>query len=106
MHSPLFTRLLLIFSLLFALLAVQAGSLAHGISHILAEPSQGSKQSLPHDKYCDQCAAYAQIGGAVGSSAINLFTGESCETHNLNSLSTRTADTFVAFAARAPPHSA
>ena len=102
MHSPLFARLLLIFALLFA----QMGSLAHGISHILAEPSQGSKQSLPHDKYCDQCAAYAQIGGAVGSSAINLFTGESCETHNLNSLSTRTADTFVAFAARAPPHSA
>ena len=102
MRSPLFARLLLIFALLFA----QMGSLAHGISHIVAEPSQGSKQSLPHDKYCDQCAAYAQIGGAVSSSAVNFFTGENCETLNLNPSSTRTADTFVAFAARAPPYSA
>lgn len=102
MHSPLFARLLLIFALLFA----QMGGLAHGISHILAESSQGSEQSLPHDKYCDQCAAYAQIGGAVCSSAINFFIGESCETLNLNHFSSHTADTFVAFAARAPPYSA
>jgi len=106
MRSSLFTRLLLIFALLFALLAVQAGSLAHGISHILAEPSQGSEQSLPHDKYCDQCAAYAQIGGAVCSSAINFLIGNSCETFNLNHFSSHTSDTFVAFAARAPPYSA
>jgi hypothetical protein len=99
MQDPLFARLLLIFALLF----VQMGSLAHGISHILAEPSQGSKQSVPHDKYCGQCAAYAEIAGAVGSSSISFFTGESLETLNLNPLSTRTADLFAAFAARAPP---
>jgi hypothetical protein len=106
MHSSLHARLPLIFALLFALLAVQMGSLAHGISHVLTEPSQGSEQSLPHDKYCDQCAAYAQIGSAVGSSAINFFISENCATHNLNHFSSHAADTFVAFAARAPPYSA
>jgi hypothetical protein len=106
MQSPLFARLPLIFALLFALLVVQMGSLAHGITHILTEPSQGSEQSLPHDKYCDQCAAYAQIGGAVGSSPINFFISENCDTLNLNHFSSHTADTFVAFAARAPPYSA
>ena len=90
---------------LFALLFAQMGSLAHGISHVLSEPSQGSEQSLPHDKYCDQCAAYAQIGSAVGSSSVNFFIGETCETLNFNSFSSCIADTFVAFAARAPPYS-
>ena len=102
MHSPLFPRLLLIFALLFA----QVGGLAHGISHALSKQPQGSDQSLPHDKYCDQCAAYAQIGSVVGSSNINFLIGENCETLNFNSFSSFIADTFVAFAARAPPYSA
>jgi hypothetical protein len=102
MRNSLFVRLLLIFALLFA----QAGSMAHGISHILADKSQGSEQSLPHDKYCDQCAAYAQIGSAVGSSSIDFTSSGNCETHNLNHFSSHAADTFVAFAARAPPYSA
>jgi len=106
MRSSLFTRLLLIFALLFALLAVQAGSLAHGISHILAEPSQGSEQSLPHDKYCDQCAAYAQIGGLIGSSSISFASSENFETLHFSNPASYTSTTFVAFAARAPPYSA
>ncbi len=56
MRHSLFTRLLLITALLFA----QMGGLAHGITHTLAD--QGSDQSLPHDKHCDLCATYAQIG--------------------------------------------
>ena len=103
MHRSLFTRLLLIFALLFA----QMGGLAHGISHILAEQSQGSDQSLPHDKYCDQCAAYAQIGSAVGSSSISFAGSENFETlHSNNPVSYTSTNTFVAFAARAPPYSA
>ncbi|MEO7623724.1 MAG: hypothetical protein ABIS30_11730 [Gallionella sp.] len=103
MPSSLFNRLLLISALLFA----QMGGLAHGISHALTDskPSQRSEQSLPHDKYCDQCAAYAQIGSAVGSNTVNFFLGETCETLNFNSFSSCLADTFVAFAARAPPSS-
>ena len=76
MHRILFARLLLIFALLFA----QMGGLAHGISHIITGQSQGSDQSLPHDKYCGQCAAYGQIGGLIGCSNISFAGCESCET--------------------------
>jgi hypothetical protein len=101
MHRSLFTRLLLIFALLFA----QMGSLAHGISHILAERSQGTGQSLPHDKFCDQCEAYAQIGGLIGSSTISFASSESFETPHFSEPVSYTSITFVAFAARAPPYS-
>jgi hypothetical protein len=102
MNRSLFTRLLLVFALLIA----QMGGLAHGISHILTEKSQSSDQSLPHDKYCGQCAAYAQIGGLIGSSAISFASGESFETLHFNNSVSYTSNTFVAFAARAPPYSA
>jgi hypothetical protein len=102
MRSPLFARLLLIFALLFA----QMGSLAHGISHILAKKSQDSEQSLPHDKYCDQCVAYAQIGSAIGSNGISISGSENFETLHFNEPDSCTSNTFVAFAARAPPYSA
>jgi hypothetical protein len=101
MYSSLFPRLLLIFALLFA----QMGSLAHGISHILTERSQGSQQSLPHDKYCNQCAAYGQIGGAIGSSSISVAISENFETLNFNEPASYTSATYVAFSARAPPYS-
>ena len=102
MYRPLFTRLLLIFALLLA----QMGSLAHGISHIQAERSQHSGQSLPHDKYCGQCAAYAQIGGLIGSSTISFAGSESFDAPHFTHYVSFTSSTFVAFAARAPPYSA
>ena len=102
MYRSLFTRLLLIFALLFA----QMGGLAHGISHILSERSQGSEQSLPHDKYCGQCAAYAQIVGLIGSSSISFAGSENFETPHFGKPASYTSVTFVAFAARAPPYSA
>jgi len=101
MRSPLLPRILLIFTLMF----VQMGSLTHGISHILAEKYHGSEQSLPHDKFCDQCAAYAQIGGTIGSSCFSFSSGENCEAFILNHFTSHPAGTFAAFAARAPPHS-
>ncbi len=101
MLRSLLARSLLAFALLFA----QTGGLAHGISHILADQSQDSDQSLPHDKYCDQCEAYAQISGAVGSSAISFVTAENFVTpHPVNS-GFLTSSAFAAFAARAPPYS-
>jgi hypothetical protein len=106
MHHSLFTRILLIFALLFSLLVVQAGSVTHGISHILEEKSQGSDQSLPHDNYCGQCAAYAQIGSAIGSHGISLASSENFETLHVNHPCSYTSSPFIAFAARAPPYSA
>ncbi len=102
MQRSLFTALTLVFALLLA----QMGSLAHGISHILPEQSQRSDQSLPHDKYCGQCAAYAQIGGLVGSSSISFAGSESFETPHFSEPASSTSTTFAAFAARAPPYSA
>jgi hypothetical protein len=102
MNRSLYTRLLLIFALLFA----QMGGLAHGISHIIADQSQGSDQSLPHDKYCGQCVAYAQIGGLIGSSAISFVSNESFEKLHFSEPVSYTFNTFVVFAARAPPYSA
>lgn len=102
MQRSLFTALPLIFALLLA----QMGSLAHGISHIHPEQSRNSDQSLPHGKYCGQCAAYAQIGGLIGSSSISFAGIESFETLHFNEPASYTSIAFVAFAARAPPHSA
>jgi hypothetical protein len=101
MHSSLFPRLLLIFALLFA----QMGSLAHGISHILTERSQGSEQSLPHGKYCNQCAAYGQIGGAIGCSSISVAVSENFEIPHFSEPASCTSATFLVFSARAPPYS-
>lgn len=101
MPSPLFSRLLLIFALLFA----QMGGLAHGISHIFTKQSQGSDQSLPHDKYCGQCAAYGQIGGLIGSGSISFAGSENFETLHFSEPVSYTSATFVAFTARAPPYS-
>ena len=95
-----FLPLLLVIALLFA----QLGGLTHGIAHTLAEQSQD--QSLPHDKLCDLCAAYAQIGSAVGSSSVHFDFASPQEAN----LSTHSAPyrsiAFTAFAARAPPCSA
>ena len=102
MRSTLLHRLLLIFALLFA----QLGGLTHGISHSLAEQSQNQDQSLPHHTHCDLCAAYAQIGSAIGSGHIHVFSSINQETLQLTQSSSYTSATFVAFAARAPPYPA
>ncbi len=101
MRTPFFPRFLLILALLFA----QLGGLTHGISHALAEPAQRSDQSLAHDKLCDLCAAYAQIGSAIGSSYIGFTAGQNFEAPHCGYFHSQPAEPFAAFAARAPPHS-
>lgn len=96
------TRLLLVIALLFT----QLGCLAHDISHALAENRQDSDQSLPQDKHCDLCVAYAHIGSAIAGSSINFAGSENFETQYLSDAGSCISITFVAFAARAPPCSA
>lgn len=98
--SRLFLPLFLAFALLFA----QQGAITHSISHVLAEQSQD--QSLPHDKHCDLCAAYAQIGSAVGVSHIDFDFASSFEATLTTYSVTFRSFAFSAFAARAPPYSA
>lgn len=113
MHNAAFPRILLILALLFT----QLGGLTHGISHALAHQpessgqpgsahTQRSDQSLPHDKHCDLCAAYAQIGSAIGSGHISFTESKNCEAPHLGASGNDLSGSFVAFAARAPPYSA
>jgi hypothetical protein len=77
--------------------------LTHAISHTLAEQQD---QSQPHDPQCELCAVYAQVGSALGSSAIHFdFASPSAEKLSGLSVSFRSL-AFTAFAARAPPFSA
>ncbi|MFA6921525.1 MAG: hypothetical protein WC216_06745 [Gallionella sp.] len=99
MRRSLPIRLLLIFALLFS----QMGGLVHGISHAMAEQDQ----SLPHDKLCDLCEAYAQLGSALGSHAISFTPTEQRPDLVDASFDTlHTTAAFAAFSARAPPYSA
>jgi len=98
------SRLLLPLLLAFALLFAQQGALSHGIEHSLAEQSQD--QSLPHDKHCNLCEAYAQIGGAIGSDRIHFDFASSFEEAHSNQAASFHSVAFAAFAARAPPRSA
>lgn len=98
MNRSIPIRLLLIFAMLLS----QLGGLTHGIEHRVAEQDQ----SLPHDKLCDLCASYAQLGSVLGSHAIQ-FTPIRQVTAFVPTSSTNFHSTaFIVFAARAPPHSA
>lgn len=89
--------------LVLALLFAQLGGLTHGIAHTLAEQSQD--QSLPHDQQCELCAAYAQVGSAVGSGDVHFdFAASFTEAYSRTAVAFRSV-TFAAFAARAPPFS-
>lgn len=103
MRLSIFSRFLMIFALLFA----QTGSLTHGITHIVTKPAHTSDHSLPHDKHCDQCAAYAQLGAALGSHAIHIKLPEQrSELVDTTFTPLHATAAFTAFAARAPPYSA
>ncbi|MDQ6953581.1 MAG: hypothetical protein Q9M15_08650 [Mariprofundaceae bacterium] len=122
MRYALFARLLMIFALLFT----QAGSLMHGISHIVAKQTsnhshivakqtsdhsyilakQSSDHSLPHNEHCNLCAAYAQMGAALGSYAIGLpLVEQHIVLAETAFYIVESNATFHAFAARAPPYS-
>ena len=95
------TRFIFPLLLVFALLFTQQGGMAHGVSHALAEQSQD--QSLPHDKLCDLCAVYAQMGsGLLGAPTLVTFS-ETISFFALTSSSPFLSHFFSAFAARAPP---
>lgn len=100
MHRSMPIRLLLIFALLFS----QLGGLAHGITHMLEE--QSHDQSLPHDRLCDLCATYAQLGSALGGHATQFATVEQQAVFVSASFAIFRSTAFTAFAARAPPYSA
>lgn len=93
------------FLLIFALLFSQMGGLFHGISHAFAQQSE--HQSLPHDKPCGLCDAYAQLGSALGSHAVEFVQAEQISSlADSPFISLHSSIPFAAFSARAPPRSA
>lgn len=96
-----FARLLLIFTLLF----VQTGGLMHEVSHIVVHPSHD--HSLSHEKHCNLCAAYAQLGSPLGGHTPEFKPVISrMALTDAAPFAASTFSTFTAFAARAPPLSA
>ncbi len=100
MLRAIFLKSLLVLALLFT----QQGAVTHAIAHTLAEQSQD--QSLPHDQQCELCAAYAQIGSALGSSSVQFDLASHQETARSTHSASFRPVAFAAFAARAPPRSA
>lgn len=94
----------IILSLLFAcvVLFAQQGAVTHAMQHVLAEQTQD--QSLPHDKLCDLCTVYAQIGSAIGSSPVFFAPDEQQGSFAQIFFSRFRSAFFAAFAARAPPY--
>jgi len=87
-----------------ALLCAQLGGLTHGIAHALE--TQGADSSLSHDKHCDLCAEYAQLGSALGSSDIQFSAlSHDCSFDCAVPAAFRSTS-CAAYTARAPPYSA
>jgi len=92
--------LLFVFALLFA----QQGGFVHALHHVLDEQTQD--HSLPHDKLCEQCAVYAQLGSAIASSLVFFTPLEQVVAFISVSFAEFHSSAFIAFSARAPPYPA
>lgn len=91
------------FLFIFALLFAQQGGVVHALHHVIEEQQD---HSLPHDKLCDLCAEYAQIGSAIGSSLVFFAPLEQTFSYIADTFTEFHSSPFTAFAARAPPYSA
>lgn len=98
-----YPRLVLPLFLAIALLFAQQGAMLHAIAHSLAEHSHDP--SMPHEEYCEKCAAYAQIGSAVGSSSVDFDFAAVSTTATFFYFANFRSIEFAAFVARAPPRS-
>ena len=75
----------------------------HALRHVIEEQTQD--HSLPHDKLCDLCALYAQVGSGIGSSHVVFSPSEHIASFYSATFTGFHSVSFSAFAARAPPYS-
>lgn len=92
------------FLLILALLFTQLGAMTHGISHLMEE--HGANASLSHDKHCDLCVEYAQLGSALDSGEIAFHLLAHTDSYDFTSPTGIHTHTPAAYTARAPPLSA
>ena len=95
-------RLLLPLLFVFSLLFAQQGGITHALRHTMAEQSKQDKQS-PHTPACDQCASYAQLGGALNSAIHTFAIISSSNTAVQQCTVAFTTTQPVAASARGPP---
>lgn len=91
----------------FALLLVftQVASVVHVVSH-LADADAGSSQTdkqLPHSKVCEQCLAFASIGGALPSLPLVVGDWAVAVVEATYQPFTFHSEPCQAYASRAPP---
>ncbi|MEQ1743075.1 MAG: DUF2946 family protein [Candidatus Nitrotoga sp.] len=92
---PLLLTLLLVF-------AQQSGA-AHALRHALAEQDQQQGKHATHSSTCGYCAAYTQLGGALGSASHSfVVTDIPSETIRFITISLRCTSPLTAIA-RGPP---
>lgn len=90
-----------IYVLALLFLFAQQGAIVHGVSHVSDHAKQ--EQKLPHTQSCDQCIAYAQIGGAVPSGHAIFSSRNEHASFGSGAASTFISLTALAFLSRAPP---
>ena len=94
-------RLLPQILLIFALLLAQLGCVTHGISHLLSNPAE---HTLANDQHCDLCEVYAQISGAINSSAFTFPPQRLVGISHAKVFNHSPVLSFFPFSARAPPY--
>lgn len=87
------------------LLFTQVASVVHVVSH-LADADTGSSQTdkqLPHSKVCEQCLAFAAIGGAMPSTPLVVGDWAVAVLEVRDQPVTFHSEPCRAYASRAPP---
>jgi len=96
-------RTILILSLLFLFAVGQQGVAAHEISHFSEQDASQQNSKSHQATFCDQCAAYAALGGAVGSASLPN-QAVALQYHFLSIIEPQPIVVFQVFcSARAPP---
>jgi hypothetical protein len=86
------------------LLGMQQGAAFHGLSHLAGDDSAGQKKHLPHEKSCEKCVVYAEVGGGAPTTSLAPFKVSAqraviaSPTHQQ-----QPSISFPGYSARAPP---
>ncbi len=94
-------RLFLTFALAFLFGLGQQGTLLHAIAHVTEQ--QSSQEKHVGGNVCDKCVVYAELAGAMPSTALfapAIATGTASYT---SPRTTAVVTTLLPYAARAPP---
>lgn len=55
------------------LLGMQQGAAFHGLSHLAGDAAAGQQKHLPHEKTCDKCIVFAEVGGGAPTTSQPAF---------------------------------